>query len=89
MTEDQHEAFVERAAIHEYEGGMTRPEAEQAAAVATRPLTDDECVEWLIKQRHHGDEYFQRSLRIHAKHHGREAAERVATRVREKTGGKK
>ncbi len=42
----------ERAAILEFDAGMGRAEAEQAAAVMTRPPTVAEAVEWLKKMQH-------------------------------------
>ena len=45
MTEDQHEAFVERAAILEFEAGMTREQAEKLAA-RQMLLTPEDLIEF-------------------------------------------
>ena len=37
LSPDQHEEFEERAAIMEYDGGLTREEAERAAWESVRP----------------------------------------------------
>ncbi len=45
MTEDQHEAFEERAAILEFEAGMTREQAEKLAA-RQMLLTPEDLIEF-------------------------------------------
>ncbi len=43
MTDDQREAFEERAAILEFEAGMTREQAEKLAA-RQMPLTPEDLI---------------------------------------------
>lgn len=45
MTDDQREAWEERAAILEFDGGMTRPEAEKVAA-RQMLLTPEDLIEF-------------------------------------------
>ena len=41
--EFEHEAFEERAAIMEFDGGMTRPEAEAAARTVIANAKEEPC----------------------------------------------
>ena len=52
------EEWKERAAIMEFDGGLTREQAEQSATVRTRPPTKQEAIDWI--KRHQSDPHYCR-----------------------------
>ena len=52
------EEWKERAAIMEFDGGLTREQAEQSATVRTRPPTKKEAIDWI--KRHQSDPHYCR-----------------------------